>query len=162
MKSVVLFFICFFSFLNATEKEYIIMGCRPDAGLFSIFQDVLALLKYYEKGNYKGIEVYFGKNGLYYSPEHGDDWWSYYYEPICLGEKINVRHVMGSPPGAIDGEIENLTAIDEVKKLIDKYIKIKPEIMKKIERFEFDNFTGNYVIAVHYRGTDKIIKAPRV
>ena len=147
---------------NATEKEYLIMHCRDDSGMFSCFDDVLTLLKCYDKGLYNGVEIDFIKQGLYYSPEYGDNWWTYYCEPICLGTKINVRHITGEIPGSIPWEAEKHTSRHEAKRLIDKYIKLKSEIMDKIAQFQIDNFVNNYVITVHYRGTDKIIEAPAV
>tara|TARA_R110002012_G_scaffold293097_1_gene488668 strand:+ start:79 stop:1005 length:927 start_codon:yes stop_codon:yes gene_type:complete len=46
--------------------------------------------------------------------------------------------------------------------LINKYIKLNPEILRKVNTFELLNFKGHTVIGIHYRGTDKISEAPAV
>ena len=160
-KWMILLLVCFFSFVSATEKDYVLLRCRHDAGLFSIFNDVGTLIKLYEKGLYSGIEVDFAKKGQYYSPEHGDNWWSYYCEPICFGDKINMREITGEPRETRGWELDYRMDRHEVQTLIEKYIKFKPEITEKVDRFQNDHFVGKYVIGVHYRGTDKT-EAPRV
>lgn len=152
---------CYFS-AHANEKEYVVLNCRSSAGMFSIFCDVLSLVKHYEKGLYNGIEVDFEAQGLYYSYAHGLNWWEYYCEPIKYGEKVNAIHVMGDCPGSPAFDIERHTSRQEAFSLIQTYIHFKPAIMQEIDRFEQENFCGNFVIGVHYRGTDKIEEAPRV
>lgn len=147
-----------FSGIFAEEKPYIELHCRDRAGLFSIFHDILGMLKYYDKGLYQGIEINFEKEGQYYSPEYGDNWFNYYCEPIRFGERKNVLRLYGNAPGVRDCEIEKLTTRHEAKYLIDKYIRFKPHILERIEQFEIEHLVGHYVIGVHYRGTDKFIE----
>jgi len=64
------------------------------------------------------------------------------------------HHVKGDPPGS-PGWIEYKLSRHRVKQYIDKYIRIKPFIMNKIDQFEKDNFRGSFVISIHYRGTEK-------
>jgi hypothetical protein len=137
----------------ASQKEYIVLHSR-DAGMFSMFMDVLSLVHCYEKGLYSGMEVNFGKEGLYYDEMVGDNWWSYYCEPICLGEKNIINHVFGDSPGA-PGWIENHLSRKQAHRYIQKYIHIKPEISKIVDDFHRNHLAGNFVISVHYRGTDK-------
>lgn len=156
--------VTFYSLLIAeiAPQEFIIMQCREGAGMFSIFNDVLALIKYYDKGYYRGIEVDFDEQGIYYDRKYGKNWWSYYCEPICFGEKTYVREVVGDAPFTLPWETEKHTSREEAYTLIQKYIRLKPDIQKVISSFEKQNFKNYFVIAVHYRGTDKVTEAPFV
>lgn len=146
------------------KNPYVILDCRENSGMFSIFHDVLALLKYYDKGQYSGIEVDFQDHGLFYSEEHGNNWWTYYCEPIVYGKKDpkNVVNKAGDPPFVRRYEVEAHTTRLEAYQLIDKYIKFKPHITNKIDAFVDENFSGYYVFGIHYRGTDKFKEAPRI
>lgn len=147
--------------LYANSKEYIILGCRENSGMFSIFMDVLALLKCHEKGYYSGIEVDFGTSGLYYDEEKGPNWWEYYCEKIQCGNGPK-RYVIGDPPFSIPWQSEFHTSRKEAFQLIEKYIHIKFDIKTIIDDFIYDNFEDKFVIGIHYRGTDKISEAPLV
>ncbi len=46
--------------------------------------------------------------------------------------------------------------------IVKKYIHIKPHIQKKIDAFVAQFFLDNYIIGIHYRGTDKSKEAPRI
>lgn len=50
----------------------------------------------------------------------------------------------------------------EVNRIINEYIIFKPFIWNEVDQFVKDFFEGNFVIGVHYRGTDKKSEAPRV
>ncbi len=140
----------------------IVLGCR-DAGMFSIFNDVLALVDGYERGCYKAVEVNFEKEGLYFSPQYGENWWLYYCEPICVGAKQQeILRLIGDTSLSRQWDIERKMHRRRAKLLIDRYIKPRREIIDKVEEFERQNFTGRFVISVHYRGTDKISEAPRI
>lgn len=135
------------------KKKYIVMHSREE-GMFGVWMDVLAMVHCHEKGFYHGMEVNFEKGGYYYDEAHGDNWWTYYCEPIKVGDKNNVHHVMGDPPGH-PGWIERILTRHQAKAYIEKYIRIKPYIMDKVTQFQINNFIGYYVITLHYRGTDK-------
>ena len=141
------------------QAESISLGCRKEAGLFSVFNDVLALLKFYDLGYYQGIEVDFGERGIYYDPKIGPNWWNYYCEPICYGEKINIQSVIGDVPFSRHCEAEKHTTREEGYYLINKYIRWKPELQQKIDQLQDHLFQDRYIIGVHYRGTDKMEEA---
>jgi len=166
----VLFFSMIFIGLEATAHytqktkkpfvdNFIIMRGR-NTGMFHVFDCVCNLIKCYETGNCRGIEVDFDTHGAYYEPSHGKNWWSYYCEPIKFGKLINVKTVVGA--GSYLSFNGKPAFRKEIFKLIQKYIHIKPHIQEKITTFEKENFKNHFVISVHYRGTDKIIEAPRV
>jgi len=143
-----------FALLAAEDsRPFCILTNREDAGLFSMFSDVLALVDSYDRGLFQGIEVNFGDEGLYWVKNYGPNWWSYYCEPICLGEKKNV----------CKGEYSQLPNMvsryyykdrREAYQLIQKYFRFRPYLMQEVEEFVSTQFSGHYVIGVHYRGTD--------
>lgn len=154
LKRFFLFIVLFlFQALHA-GNEYIIIKDRPGAGMFSMFTDVLSLIYGYEKGYYTGIEVDFGDEGLYYDQSMGRNWWEYYCEPIKIGwgEKHSVRGWFPGIPGCLDAVIDR----HEANSLIKKYIKFKSEITDFVEEFVKENFDDNFIVSVHYRGTDKL------
>lgn len=151
------------NFAFAEPDEFVLLRSRP-GGMFSIFMDVVALAESYEAGHVGGFRVAFGTTGLYYEEGKGYNWWNYYCKPIHYGKmqgkkilEIKRIHPLSNP-----FRIENQRSREEVHRLIQKYIKIKPGIRAAIDNFERTEFHGHYMIGVHYRGTDKIIEAPRV
>jgi hypothetical protein len=143
------------------------IDCRdfPKIGMFAAANQILGQLAIFDTKlpvEIDGLCVDFGSHGLYYDPGRGPNWWSYYFEPLCVGrlEKDGVY-----PPkfDYIQGfkRRRQLTR-QEASELVRKYIKVKRQILEKVEQFVWRHFSGFYVIGVHYRGTDKKNEAPRV
>ncbi len=149
----VLLCLCFA--LSAQAHESIALKSRPGAGLFSSFNDVVSALEAYDKGKIIGLEIAFGREGIYYEESYGPNWWCYFCEPIVLGVKTNVRE-------GCHGQVGSLSASDfrerpqEAHRLIQKYIRFQPHVLDKKNRFCQAHFAGSRVIGVHYRGTDWI------
>lgn len=132
-------------------------------GFFAVFFSVLGALKAYESGKIPGFFLKMNK-GYYYNPAHGENWWEYYFEPLQVGawecpQTIYLRRRF-SGKFAVEAAYE--MSREEGNYFINKYIKLKPHIQKKVDDFVSEYFTGYYIIGVHYRGTDKISEAPRV
>lgn len=144
------------------NKKYFILDYPNEkSGLFSALRMTLAALNSYDVYKDKimaGIELVYTRC-LYYDPAYGPNVWEYYFEPICLGErkKYRIGNWPNLPPcakgfrGSKKGENEMLA----------KYVRVKPHIMKIVEDFTTIHF-DDFIIGVHYRGTDKEIEAPRV
>jgi hypothetical protein len=154
----------FFNPLTAERSRNIILLSTPDAGMFSVFFEVLASIKLYEKKFFDYVEIDFADTGLYYSPEAGFNWWSYYFEPIKLGHPtVEPLPVFARVQGIHPFIIEVSMLRRNVAYYIEKYIRIKPFIRREVAQFCKRNFDGKFVIGIHYRGTDKnIAEAPRV
>lgn len=134
-----------------------------DVGMFSVFFDVIALLKSYEEGVFTYVEVDFADTGLYYDQIYGPNWWEYYFKPITLGKQTqSPRSVYGHNRGVKPWDIEFNTSKEEVHQLIQKYISIQPAIQEEIDSFANLHFKDTFIIGIHYRGTDKKYEAPRV
>ena len=149
------------------KKEFLILNnASYTPGLFSEFTAILGLLDHREnwKELYAGLKVDFEKQGLYYEPAVGNNWWEYYFEPIDIGTRENAtekiisteQHVMFSVDAA--GTMSRKRGFE----LINKYVRVKSHIRDKVESFIQDNFGDTFVIGIHYRGTDKKEEAPRV
>jgi hypothetical protein len=154
-----------YSFSNPSEFLVLNLNNAP-YGMFSVFNYVVGGLYHYEKNSYMGVEVDFENFGLYYQPTFGNNWWNYYCYPIKIGKKDeapfikNCRSFQEYADYAMFTE-KKLNRL-QVNELIQKYITILPPIQIKIENFVRNHFGDSHIIAIHYRGTDKIHEAPRV
>ena len=148
--------LCFINPLLA--KDFVILQSR-NAGMFSVFFDVLNLLQSYEMGIFQGIKVDFQYTGPYYDSKCGGNWWEYYFEPISLSDPKdgNVIVTLGDRPYIDPAVIEFANSREENHAIIKRHIRIKPHIQNKIDDFIRTHFQNNcFLIGVHYRGTDKI------
>lgn len=160
------FLVCFLIFTQSNlqtfeeeKKTFFVLENREGAGMFSMFTDVLALVASYEKGIFGGIEVDFGNEGLYWDQNKGSNWWIYYCEPISLGKKKNIcKDTYGKQRGMEPHYCFNNRI--EAFNLINKYIRFKPHIVNIVKTFANQHFKENYVIAIHYRGTDAPWSSP--
>ncbi len=157
-RKILLICLCF-SLYKADCAEFIIVKSRPD-GMFSIFQDVLAVLQSYDNHLIQGMAVDFDCEGAYFDPLHGKNWWEYYFEPIFLGTHDSANIITTYYHDS--WKIEYCNSRSYNYNLINKYIHVKSHINDKVASFVRDNFQDNFIIGVHYRGTDKMIEAPRV
>ena len=148
-----------------TKKEYAIVTCGADCGMFRTFASLTGLLHLYDLGYYGGLKVDCGLDGLYYDAAYGPNWWEYYFEPISIGDETNTIPVL-TANGPVGIDCAMLTEFQlnkkQVNEIINKYIRIKPYIQNKINDYVNSHFRTSFVIGVHYRGTDKSIEAPRV
>jgi len=151
---------------SSTKELLILEGGTYLPGMFSEFAAVLGLLEHFEKrqGWYAGVKVDFGSVGLYYDPAVGENWWEYYFEPIC------VDTLAGARPRIVDTDqhmrfalrAENGMPRRRAAELVERYVRVKRHILEKIEAFALAKFADAFVIGVHYRGTDKKDEAPRI
>ena len=165
-----LYFLVFFAIspLACTENcYYVLKDPLPKTGMFAVFQSVLCFLDIYENhGNrWNGLEVNFGTEGLYWAKDKGPNWWQYYFEPICINRtspsSIESLDIFGLQKLCIKFGVSNI-ARNRGNYLVQKYVRIKPEIQKKVTSFYEKYMQDAFLIGVHYRGTDKVIEAPRV
>lgn len=148
-------------------------------GLFSEFFAVLGALRYAEQHHAAGVRVEFTSR-LYRDPARDANWWGYFFEPLMwLGEpapgvretRCNGWHRFGphawneswtalSIPGntalrpyPIDAEAE----VREVTRLTARHIRVRPEWTDRADAFLSEHAQpSDFLIGVHYRGTDKV------
>ncbi len=154
--------------LKLSKKEILVFNCgegREEEGFYAQLTVILGLLEHFEKwGNVlAGVRVDFEDRGLYYDAAHGNNSWEYFFQPVDIGRQTNADErtttIFQEEQFATRGEhMPRSRALD----LIERYIHIKPPILKKIDSFVRAYFEGFHVIGIHYRGTDKWTEAPRV
>lgn len=160
--------------LHAEEKPELLVISRTTFGLFSSFFSVIDKIAWCEKNNVTPT-VYWGKSSLYYEEggyNGSENVWEYYFEPISSvkyvpenqDENILVCKEYDSPcefrliPQTFtDGYKDHIDVSfrKNVHDIIQRYIKIKPVIMNKIDAFYDKHMAGKKTIGIHIRGTDK-------
>ena len=143
------------------------IGYRTLGGFFSNFILILNHLHFCDQ-THKTPLVYWNINSFYYDANgwHGvrDNVWEYYFYQVSnssyeLGYKMHTQYESPDKFNFLPGPFNHPHISQEKRemgrKLIDKYIRIKPHIHEKIESFIEENFIGYQTIGIHYRGTDK-------
>lgn len=138
--------------LSARPDEYFVLKARNGAGLFSMFGDVLMLCHLHQTHQIGGFEVNFGEEGVYYSEEEGPNWWEYCCKPLKIGQGTPIVADIEGINEPIDRQF--WAKRSEAWLLIKSYIRIQPEITRKVRTFTKRKFTSPLTIGVHYRGTD--------
>jgi hypothetical protein len=147
------------------SDEYLVLPSPGEkSGLFSVFTTVLGFLEFYDQKKCAGIKIDFSDKSIYYDPSRGSNWWGYYFETeeFEIVPDAVVRDVPRKLKRAFTRKGYAGITRHEAFSLIQKYIKIKPQIEAKINFFAREYFGNSNVIGVHYRGTDKRSEAPRV
>ena len=142
------------------------LGGTQAAGFFAELAAVLGALEHYErwKDHYAGLRVDFGESGLYFDANVGKNWWEYFFAPIDLGGMdgavpLNVTRFQHD---AFAIRVEQAMPRATAAMLLDRYVHVKAHAGAEVEGYLRRNFEGEFVIGIHYRGTDKYTEAPRV
>lgn len=152
--------------VNSQKKFFQLTAFAHNPGMFSAFTTVLGIADCYEKNVVAGFTVDYTTKGAYYDPSVGPNWWIYYFEPIDVGDRTGVTLVtsINGHGHGFDFAVhtERDLSRERCNELIKKYIVIKPNIEEIVQDFVRKHFkTAEYVIGVHYRGTDKKRESPR-
>lgn len=141
------------------EKPNSVLLDVPDynPGFFSIVNSIFGALNEYEKGELNGLHVNLTR-GIYHDPNIGPNFWEYFFEPIALGKSSIQRSL--TTDELRDYGMWTFYNLDrnEGYRLIEEYMHLKPNIKDEICKLQTDLFGEDYVIGVHYRGTDKVIQ----
>lgn len=141
---------------------FLVIKNPHNSGMFAVFTSVLGALDMCETERYSGVKVEL--DGWYLDPSVGPNWWEYFFEPIKLGIEKNAKSFYTpsfNETGPIIGRGFRLGK-ERASDLIQRYIKIKPEIKQCCREFENLHFKKYFVIGVHHRGTDKCCECPPV
>jgi hypothetical protein len=148
-------------------------------GLFSEFFAVLGALHYAESHRAAGVKVEF-TSALYRDSSREANWWSYFFEPLmwmgparpeapllrangwtrfgphAWNDSWTTQIIPGNSarqPYPIDSPEE----FSEVARLTARYIRPRAELMARTaELWHAQTKPGDFVLGMHYRGTDKI------
>jgi len=157
------------------SKQVLIERCNQ-WGFFSSFLQVLDNLRWCEQNNHHPV-IQWGSESQYYSNEGyngSNNVWEYYFEPIIVDidkndiikDNFNTFLLKEIPQNFGHRNIKtsglrvkpDWNCIDdywrnEANRIISKYIKLKPQVQKKINNFYETNLQNNQIkIAVHLRG----------
>lgn len=146
------------------QKNFCSIMDTSGAGMFCVLNAVECYLYWYDEGRCAGVQVDFGTSGLYYDPARGPNWWEYYFEPVRVGSRAKAlfKRCTGVETAMLHAKAAPEQTRQRIHEIINKYMAVKPHILKKVEDFVSQYFEGQRVIGVHYRGTDKKSEAPRV
>ena len=123
-----LIFLPLFAWGKPKHDDFLLLDCANSyAGLLTTMNYVVGALDLYENRTFRGLTVNFGKEGLYYDPSVGGNWWNYYFEPIYFPTKKkqaprNHDAARGRPVFARRLKITRMRASE----LLHKYVKPLP------------------------------------
>ena len=153
--------------------EKFVIGSAEKEGFFSSFLAVLNNLAWADSCG-KTPVVQWNEISYCYQPEgyNGSyNPWEYYFEPVSEegytpGDALHQwccapdGSTLWSPFFA-DPELFHAQARFKGKELIDKYVRIRPCILEKVENFYQQKMAGKFTIGIHLRGTDRYTKAAK-
>ncbi len=157
------------------RNNQLVIGADPERGFFGCFLSALNSIAWCEKKKITPV-VYWDKNSCFYDPAgyngHKTNAWEYYFEQVSSGSyKENdpqwqgFRDLEGKGMSLIKdlGEKYNTKeSRTEINNVIQKYIKIKPAVLQKVESFYRKYMAGKKTIGIHIRGTDKFTEVKPV
>lgn len=152
-------------------------------GLFSEFHAVLGALKFAELNAAREVLVHFD-TGYYLDAGRGPNWWAYYFDelmPVSEGrdpvEEVHCRgwhrygpHFFNKSWSAVSiptnsaqkpyplGAAESLR---ECRRLTRRHVRVKPWMLDEVDEYLRVHTSGaDFVLGVHFRGTDKSLQHP--
>ena len=147
---------------NKEINFYVIKRSRG-AGFFSNLLYVICQLQY---ANKKGMVPIVDMQNFptYYNQKKNikdiKNIWELYFNQVSdysLEEVYQSKNVYFSP-SRYNFFLEDYKK-KSLKKIFDKYIKVKPHIMKEVNNFINKNFVTKKIVGIHFRGTDQKISA---
>ncbi len=152
----------------ADTSEYVIRS-HVGAGFFAELNKVISFIKGNEF-HLKKINVDWSQEFFPYKDKPQDNGWDLFFEPIILNSNntslvpLKTEHTMHDQL-CIDHWIsyeENLPYRLNINRILNKYIQIKPEILKKFDEYYKKNLAGFYSIGVHVRwGSAHVAESPK-
>ena len=168
MRLFFFFFFCLSSFVfSRTHKEIVLDSPSyvGGGGFFHNFNIVLGCLDLIDQHHENSLRVDFKEQGLYYEPAKGSNWWSYYFDSVYFPsqspskKRAIIKTLSDQAKGGLGNGAHFFFSRERASYLINRYIKIKPEILAEVECFASKFFLNKKIIGVHYRGSDKWLEA---
>ncbi len=152
--------------MSGFADEKFVIGTFRGEGLFSSFLSVVGDLIWAEK-NQKVPVVYWTQECLYAQKDGykgNDNPWEYYFAPVSsltyqVGDPVYTCCDSPDHFSIISTFMNNRNGFDEfrfrAKATIDKMIRVKPDILEKMQLFYEEKMLGKTTIGIHLRGTDR-------
>lgn len=167
MKTILIFLFAFSSINLYGKPQYVVINHHENEqrGFFSIMDYVFTCIDWMESypEYYAGFEIDFKDKGLYYDARYGQNYWSYFFKPVQVGDPTNCKRVN------LTSEFKGLNRFrnEELDKFIvaervQRLMHLTDEMEAEIQNFIDVHFRDQYVIGLHYRGTDKKFEARRI
>ena len=165
--------------------RHLLISTRPGCGLWSMFFQVIGLIRYAERHNLEPV-VYFNDATCWWSNygyNGSRNAWEYLFEPIgqvsameLLGtsstrlEHASLQQIQAALPNDLvmaDYILDHVGHYDhteaqrqEYAAIVERRIRVKSEVLAKLNPSLVEELTKG-ATAVHYRGTDKFCESPR-
>lgn len=131
-------------------KEYLVFT-HPggDRGFFNVMDILFGNLAKYNPMYHDGARIDLEQRGYNYDPAYGDNYWTYYFEPLEIGEKkpnSKVRRVVNLGHKNDYWYLEKYLSRQDVHQLIQEHLVILPHILDQLQPYE-DRFNeADFVI----------------
>lgn len=128
-------------------------------GLYACFHCILYGLYICEEEGIKPL-IALGSNHLYYDNSIGENIFTYFYKQDAIPDIAVPTMTVTNLGGYLNWV--NISIKEKVLSnlLIKKYFILNDAVTAAITRFQNRFFSGNRMLGVHYRGTDKISETP--
>jgi hypothetical protein len=131
----------------------------PGMGFFAHLNWCALVLFYCEKRRLRAQMA--ATSPHYRDPARCANWLSYFFEVAEYTPHVDFRISQFSEMCISAKHFENQT-VERTGELVARYLPLKKEIADKVDRFCAEQFRGERILGVHFRGTDKTSEAPRV
>ena len=144
--------------LNSRKKNFLLIRRKQCHGFFSDFMNVLMYMSIADKFNLVPV-VDIANYPSFYKEEklinNSDNVWEYYFNQNNSIKEVYKSHFI-IPNDVFPGININQFLLQKnyFSYLFKKYIQLRPEIINEFEDFKEKNFKDNFVIGLHWRGTD--------
>lgn len=136
-------------------------------GFFAQLNWTLSILAHCER---YGLRPYIQLTSPAYAEYEGEDWFGTYFSNIALTDADRLRIQRGKITVSRISDIEQLGlpnyesdfTLESAHRLLDRHVRVQPGILDYVGEYVRQQFAGERVLGVHYRGTDKGSEAPRV
>jgi len=177
-----------------SEQKPVLLIKPPlkDAGFAACLLTVLNYARYCEReGLTPVVHIDSSCGTRFLDPEHGDNVWEQYFEPVGLCSSAELQRMLADParaPGALEVRRVDASLPARIKthpdsiftwtfgpwrtsvpedmaawfaeqrrkgrESVRRYVRVRPHITEKVERFYDRHMKGQHVLGVHIRGTD--------
>ncbi len=143
---------------NLRKKSFFLISRKQCHGFFSDFLNVLMNMSIADKFNLVPV-VDIANYPSFYKEEklinNSNNVWEYYFNQNNSIKEVYKSHFIISNDTFPDLNINQfLLQKNYFSYLFKKYIDLRPEIINDFEEFKQKNFKDNFVIGLHWRGTD--------
>lgn len=165
------------------DKIHIIQNVDHDAGFSALITYALNGIRKALENNWLPVVYYDKTTPFFYDPNYGENVWEYYYYPVAGISHAQVRQWLREGK-ITENDLHSYPKEDMLKwhledpariapfwawekpaawmskkralgrKYVTDYVKVKANILEKVDEFYAKHLQKKYVIGVHIRGTD--------